>query len=472
MASIINHFGWVPDSDGLDRFIYGQRTRRQGTLYTGEDIEANFAADMKRLRRGDDNADVYPWRMLRAIIPDSFFKTDTRTGGDRLLSLDQGDVGSCFLPGTPVLMGSGDTAPIDRIGKGDIVVGHDGQRRPVEEVLSHEHDGGFVTLTTSNGTTTCTSDHLFVASINGEPRWVPARDLSRGSLVKSMADHESFDAGEFSTITSVVHTTGRMTVHNIEVADSHSYHVNGLAAHNCVGNAEARALLYRIVADIARNGDAETWPGAAPAADALYALSRDVSGQLGGGDGSTNAWMLKAVTEVGVPLMEKIGSYDLRTYSANRCRDWAKRGVPEAVKDAARKHKVLKAVRIKSVDDLWTFCGTWGAVNCCSMWGGTSRREVGGIMRRSGTWAHSMNLAGRRTWKNQRQFCIHQSWGSNWAENCPVNCIEPFDLPWGAFWVTDDDIAWILTRGGGEIVALVDWDGVPSTPDFVFGLAG
>jgi hypothetical protein len=203
---------------------------------------------------------------------------------------------------------------------------------------------------------------------------------------------------------------------------------------SCVGFGTATPADVVAAIDILVRGDNEEFRYQT-SADGLYALSRDISNNLGRGDGSYGAAAAKGIRECGVIHQTKYGEIDLTTYSASRAREWATKGVPQVVKDAAKKTPMRATTLLKSIEQAWAAIGNGYAFNMCSDVGWDSQRDSDGACRRSGKWNHSMGVSSRRTVRLRRLLLVHQSWGNDWTGG-------PYwqDQPLGSFWADWDDI--------------------------------
>jgi len=224
---------------------------------------------------------------------------------------------------------------------------------------------------------------------------------------------------------------------------------------SCVGVATARLIDHLQALDISFRNQSETFCGLT-CPEWCYATGREAGGMLGGGDGSTNSGQLKALERFGVLFQQEYQGYDLRKYETGRCRDWGKRGVPEALKAEAVKHKLLKSYRVRSVAEWWSLAGAGYPINLCSGWGGSGSRDSDGYMRKNQRWAHSMGNPGTRRKHSSRgkSFLICNSWGSGWANS---GAIWPDDMPFGSFWIGESDASWIIKNG--EVIAYADFEG-------------
>jgi RHS repeat-associated protein len=141
--------------------------------------------------------------------------------------------GNSFVPGTPVLLAGGKTKPIEELDVGDQVVATDpetGETRPepvVATIIGHgtkelvqitvDVDGAAGDAT---GVIVATANHPFWVAKPGE--WLDAEDLRAGHWLRT-------SAGTWVQVTAVERGTRTATVHNLTVADIHTYYV--LAGH-------------------------------------------------------------------------------------------------------------------------------------------------------------------------------------------------------------------------------------------------
>lgn len=227
-------------------------------------------------------------------------------------------------------------------------------------------------------------------------------------------------------------------------------------AGTCVGAATAQGITVLSLLDIylRNHGERYQWPASI---EWCYASGREISGQLGNWDGSTNSSQLRALLEWGVLFETKYGDIDLSTYSPSRAQEWARRGTPSSLRPIAGQTKLLQALRIRSTDQWWKAIGLGYTINLCSGWGGSGKRDSEGVMSRSGSWSHSMISYWRRTsQKYGKLYGVQNSWSSGWAESSS-DTEEPDDMPWGSFYITEENANWIVRSG--EVIAYVDLDG-------------
>ncbi|MEY6566714.1 polymorphic toxin-type HINT domain-containing protein, partial [Streptomyces sp. PGLac3x] len=185
-----------------------------------------------------------------------------------------------FVPGTKVLMADGSKKPIEDVRTGDKVLATDPKTgetkpQPVAATIIGKGDKTLVTVTirtsTERAPTTLTTPPpdgsvpvdatqlapdedgeageatSTIVATDGHPFWVPELNtwLDAGQLQPGQWLHTS--AGTWVQITAVSSTTQRATVHNLTVADVHTYYAVAGAApvltHNCNTNGEAEVRI-------------------------------------------------------------------------------------------------------------------------------------------------------------------------------------------------------------------------------------
>lgn len=171
----------------------------------------------------------------------------------------------CVLPSTQIITPSG-RRPIAEIRVGDDVLGHDGQYHRVTEVMSHEHPAPLHHVTIEGlGTVVLTSDHpIYMARTDAVTgmrfEWTPANEVNVGDDIAYTRAPSSAVAAESRATLVALGAHGRSTVtssavyptpyviarvvanevkpydgmvHNLEVADVHSYVTDVATLHNC-----------------------------------------------------------------------------------------------------------------------------------------------------------------------------------------------------------------------------------------------
>jgi 2-oxoglutarate ferredoxin oxidoreductase subunit beta len=172
----------------------------------------------------------------------------------------------CVLPSTKIITPLG-KRPIAEIRVGDEVLGHDGQFHRVTETMSHEHPATIHHVTVEGlGTVVLTSDHpIYMARIDvvtGQRRfdWIPADEVKVGDeiaytrapspvvalqhraalvAVGGPARTAGLAPAAYQTTYMIARVVANEVrpyngmVHNLEVADVHSYVTDVATLHNC-----------------------------------------------------------------------------------------------------------------------------------------------------------------------------------------------------------------------------------------------
>ncbi|SDT30034.1 polymorphic toxin-type HINT domain-containing protein [Actinoplanes derwentensis] len=150
------------------------------------------------------------------------------------------DEENSFLPGTPVLLADGSTRPIEELKIGDLVVATDPingvtAAEPVTATITGDGDKKLVDITidtdgdrgTETATVTATHNHPFWVPALSD--WVDAEHLSPQQWLRT-------SSGTLAQISAIGHRTANTRVHNLTVADVHTYYVTAkgtsLLTHN------------------------------------------------------------------------------------------------------------------------------------------------------------------------------------------------------------------------------------------------
>jgi hypothetical protein len=134
-----------------------------------------------------------------------------------------------FLPGTPVLLADGTTRPIEQLKIGDLVVATDPAAgvttaKSVTATITGTGDKQLVDITidtdgargTNTATITATHNHPFWAP--NLSQWVDAEHLAPQQWLRT-------SAGTHAQITAIRHHAANTRVHNLAIADIHTYYV-------------------------------------------------------------------------------------------------------------------------------------------------------------------------------------------------------------------------------------------------------
>lgn len=198
------------------------------------------------------------------------------------------------------------------------------------------------------------------------------------------------------------------------------------------------------------------------AEEVTYGGSRvQVGGGRINGDGSVGAWAADFVKKWGVVAREKVGDYDLSTYSVTRCRDFGRQGVPAPLQAAAKNNPVQSITMVRTWAEAKRALANGYAMSVCSGQGFTMQRDANGICRASGSWAHCMCLDGYATINGKEYGHIVNSWGPN-AHTGPVG---PGDPPPCGFYADANVVnrmlgegdSWAFSNVVGFPIQTLDW---------------
>ncbi|NDZ64160.1 sugar-binding protein [Streptomyces cyaneofuscatus] len=130
-----------------------------------------------------------------------------------------------FVPGTEVLMADGTTKPIEDVRIGDKVLATDPKtgETSVKTVTAELADTGLKNLVTI--TLAIEGKEVSITATDGHPFWVPALNswITAGNLTAGQALKTT--SGKTFQITSIRHTKQQADVHNLTIADLHTYYV-------------------------------------------------------------------------------------------------------------------------------------------------------------------------------------------------------------------------------------------------------
>lgn len=148
----------------------------------------------------------------------------------------------CFVKGTPILMADKNYRPIETVKKGDKVMGHDGKEHIVLSTSTRPYSGGMCAISIQGKPNiVCTEDHpiYVIRAEDTTERGKPDMKCASWVKAKNVCSHDFavvpvWDGGEpghvrFKKVEQFFDAT---VVYNIEVEDSNSYIVHGIAVHN------------------------------------------------------------------------------------------------------------------------------------------------------------------------------------------------------------------------------------------------
>lgn len=223
----------------------------------------------------------------------------------------------------------------------------------------------------------------------------------------------------------------------------------------CVGEGTAGAVNLLQCVEIALGGEAAEYKPVSSAA--VYALSREVAGILGQGDGSYGSAAAKAIETLGTVDCETAQDDPTKPHPhAEMAKKWGRTGLPAALKAVAKKHLVKTASMVRSADEVKAALQNGYPVFICSNVGfegrGGFRRDDDGRCYRGGDWPHCMYVCGYRA--DKQWFCIVQSWGK--APPGP----RTLGQPESSFWISREDMDLIARQG--DSFAVSGYDGFPA----------
>ena len=235
---------------------------------------------------------------------------------------------------------------------------------------------------------------------------------------------------------------------------------------SCVAHGWGRACQDLILIQIVAGGK-EEWPGAEVCRETIYGGSRVEAGHDGGGgDGSTGGWAAQWCSEWGVLFYKKYGNVDLADgYNVSRCKQYGSRGVPDELESVAKEHPVKGVAKVTSAEQAWQALGSGYPIPICSNVGFQSPL-VDGFCKRSGSWAHCMEIRARFVHPTRgRCFVIQNSWGDYLAKEggdpeIDVKGQGKVKLPQGCFGITSADADVILRQN--DSYAISSFRGFPA----------
>lgn len=195
-----------------------------------------------------------------------------------------------------------------------------------------------------------------------------------------------------------------------------------------------------------------------PSTEAIYGGSRvEARGRSGDGrspaggwsDGSYGAAAARWVRDWGVVYRDRHGDIDLRSYSADRAKQWGAygcggQGDGGKMDAVAKKHPATHVTLVKTWSEAAAAIESGYPIPVCSMQGFASTRDANGYAAASGSWAHCMCFVAVRYAKNgspsDALLCLN-SWGPKWISGPKW----PDDQPEGSFWVRRQTVERMLS---------------------------
>lgn len=255
-----------------------------------------------------------------------------------------------------------------------------------------------------------------------------------------------------------------LPVYNIEVEEDHSYVVENVAVHNCVGHGKCNAEWYLMHVQCVIGQKREV--PILPYEPYGYAQSRVCAGISGYSDGSTGTGAADAARKYGVLSSEISGlpafknGDDTITFSGDVDKSWGNRGAPSQYIPEGQKHLVKTTALIRSVEEAKQALLNNYPLTIASSWGGQMTPPLKGnpqvrLNSRVTSWAHQMSVT--NYWLHPSLgdiFYIQNSWSAS------AHGIGPNNEPLGGFWVLASDLAIIIREE--ETFAYSQFDGFPA----------
>lgn len=144
----------------------------------------------------------------------------------------------CFVPGMPVVTHQG-SKPIEKVQIGDRVLTHKGQWKPVTNLFTFYDKKQIIHI----NDIICTPNHEFFVlhkkyqtlvtddNIHEYAEWIEAKNLTKDYL---LIQHNRFPKYKLVEIDTLTEESYDGVTHDLEVADDHSYNINGVIVHNSI----------------------------------------------------------------------------------------------------------------------------------------------------------------------------------------------------------------------------------------------
>src|SRR5581483_1743128 len=213
---------------------------------------------------------------------------------------DQGDLGSCFIGTTPILMADLTEREIQDVGEGNQVITHLGNKKMVTQVYKRKYTGNLITIKVKGNDypLSMTEEHpvatvqeMLVQDMFGEELvWEKAKDLLVGNyvIIPNIKNEKTRTAkagiltryGFACLIESItVQRVDNIDVYNLEVEEDHTYVANFIVVHNCTANALTGMAEFLMVK--------QGMTPYVPSRLFIYWNERSIEGTVGADDGAT-----------------------------------------------------------------------------------------------------------------------------------------------------------------------------------------
>ena len=327
---------------------------------------------------------------------------------------------------------------------------------------------------------------------NGSQAFEAYSNGYRGAVKDPEADEQLNDSLEFYSYADVCDSYGMYTT------DTQGLFLPFLANIICEAN---RLGIRGTPAELSRNSQINPWPESqttgdcvshyvrnqadnARAVDIVYrrepeqwhsrCATENIYGDRGhSGAGANCSRLVSYVTSKGGLLLRKkyqvdgFGELDLSEYKASIGIRWGSRGVPATVNAEGKKHQILQATRISSVEEAVQAFANGLSAGGCSGIGISRQRSEFGVSSLSGGWAHAMWCSAMDARPKivakygGRLFLIQNSWGKWNSGGRRIEGTE-IDIPHGSCWLREKDFARQVRSGGSFTMAgAVGWQARP-----------
>lgn len=216
----------------------------------------------------------------------------------------------------------------------------------------------------------------------------------------------------------------------------------------------------KLVATEPLYGGSRTYGRLPPVAFAGYS-----DGSYGGAAARWVSGQCKDKTVGGILFREKVGEFDLTTYSIPLSKQWGAYGPPADIAKLANKHTARSVALCDSWDSLAAALESGMCVPICSNVGFANQdRDADGFLKRNSSWSHCMVCVAIRYAANSGKngeppmkqprdgVLIMNSWGSQWVRGGK----SPPDQPDGSFWITRQDAEIILAQRDSFVIGSVN----------------
>jgi C1A family cysteine protease len=129
---------------------------------------------------------------------------------------------------------------------------------------------------------------------------------------------------------------------------------------------------------------------------------------------------------------QKYDTIDLSIYDSRIGTAWGSRGIPQAVINQCKEHKIETVTTVTTIEQARDLLANGYALSVCSDYGFSSVRDKYGIADPRGSWSHAMAWIGcddTHERLNETLFLVQNSWGV-WNSGPKY-----YEQPDGSFWI-------------------------------------